>query len=388
MNLLNKTMPWIAGSLLVATSIFGEDRPVRRARSYEHTQVAAKTQMASGYNAPARIDVRGSWDIFAEGSFIYWQLSQDNMELAFSNTTPNSAYVGTTLPQLQGNLVQMDFDYKPGFKIGFGANSCHDDWDSYAEYIRIYTSNTMSTNGSVVSGTTTPSPILPTWGNPFVFPSNAYNSASESWDCNLNFVNWDLARSYYVGQQLTFRPFFGARGAWITQNVHVQYVNSLYPQAGTSVEFLGTMDIYQRNRSWAVGPRIGVETNWMLGQGIRFFGNANGDILYTKYKIQNKTNFLSNDPAFPPIGSNSFFISKETPGTVRTHAELEAGLGWGSYFDNNNWHIDLSAAYSFQVFFDQNMLSLFPDSAMPARTIQSAGNLYAQGLTTTARLDF
>ncbi len=387
MNLLNKTMPWIAGSLLAATSIFGDDRPVRKTRSFEHGQAAAKTQMASGYNAPARIDVRGSWDVFASGSFIYWQLSQDNMELAFANTTPNASYDTTAaVNQLQGNLVQMDFNYKLGVKVGLGSNLGHDDWDSYAEYIRIYTSNTMSTNGSNVSGTTTPSPILPTWGNPFIQPLNAYNSASEGWECNLNIVNWDLARSYYVGQQLTFRPFFGARAAWITQNVHVRYINTGWPNASVAHETLGTLDVYQRNRSWALGPRIGLETKWVLGQGIRFFGNANGDILYTKYKIQNKTNFLFAETA--SAGLNEFVITRETPGTVRTHAELEAGLGWGSYFDNNNWHIDLSAAYSFQAFFDQNMLSMFPDSSMPARTIQPAGNLYAQGLTAAARLDF
>ncbi len=62
--------------------------------------------MQSGYNAPARIDVRGSWDVFASASFIFWQLSQDNMEVAFADSLSNAAY--TTANQVKGNLVQMD----------------------------------------------------------------------------------------------------------------------------------------------------------------------------------------------------------------------------------------------------------------------------------------
>lgn len=381
MNLLTKTTPWVASLLMIAASAFGDDKTCRppQRNSFEQAKKVTKTQMLPAYNAPARIDVRGSWDLYATASFIYWQLSQDNMEVAFSDSLSNAAY--TTSNQVMGNQIAMDFDYKPGFKVGLGLNFEHDDWTTFAEYTRIHASNHKSANANDISGIVTP--LLPTWGHPYVLGTNVYNTASENWHTNLDLIDLDLGRTYYVGTQLTFRPFFGARGAFITQNVHVEYVNTTFTNNGTFVEVPGVLDVYKRLHSWAVGPRAGVDTNWIVGRGFRFFGNANADLLYTKYKIQDKTNFVAT-----ATGTNEFFVSEEHSINLRTHLDLELGLGWGSYFDNNNWHIDLSAAYGFQVFFDQNMFGNYLSASMPGRALTPIGNLYAQGLTATVRFDF
>jgi len=390
MNLLTKTTPWVAGLLLAAAPFYGDDKACRvpPRRSYEQGQKVAKTQMLPGYNASARTDVRGSWDVFASASFIYWQLSQDNMEVAFADTLSNAAY--TTNNQINGNLVAMDFSYAPGFKLGLGVNFDHDDWNSFAEYTRIHSSHSASTNGETLA-TGAPAPLLPTWGHPYVIQTNAYNTASEKWNCHFDFIDLDLGRVYYVGTQLTFRPYFAARSAFITQNIHAQYVNSSFANnTGNFLEVPGVMDVYQRNHSWSIGPRVGVDTNWMVGCGIRFFGNANADVLYTKYRLQNKTTFVATSGVAQvlTLGQNIFHIANERLFALRTHLDLELGLGWGSYFDNNNWHVDLSAAYGFQVFFDQNMFSGFFNSQMPGKVLQPHGNLYAQGLTATVRFDF
>lgn len=390
MNLLMKIMPWVVGSLIAATPIFGDDNaPVQKRRSCEQGQKMTKAQMMPSYNAPARIDVRGSWDVFTSASFIYWQLSQENMQVAFADNLSNADY--TTANQVQGSYVDMNFKYKPGFQVGLGINFDRDDWDAFAEYTRIHTTNTSSTNGTLLTAGSS-APLLPTWGHPYVLGTNVYNTGSESWQCNLDLINLDLGRVYYVGTQLTFRPFFGARSALIQQNVHTQYVNTGFSNGtGLFIEVPGVMNVVQRNHSWSIGPRVGFDTNWLFGQGLRFFGNANADLLYTKYKVQNKTSFVATSAVAGSgiiQGQNLFSITKEKPFALRTHLDLEMGLGWGSYFDNNNWYIDLSAGYAFQVFFDQNMLSTFLNSSMPGRLLNPHGNLYAQGLTATVRFDF
>jgi hypothetical protein len=388
MNLLTKTTPWLASLLTLTASVsFGNDNanpacPPQR-KSFEQTRKVAKKQMQPGYNAPYRIEVRGSWDYYMTGSFIYWQLSQDNMELSFNDKLTNANYI--TNNQIKGDLIPMDFDYRPGYKVGLGMNLDEDNWDAYAEYTSLHASNIASTNGFEISPGVT-GPIFPTWGHPSVIQTNVYNSATESWHCNLDTIDLDLGRGYFVGTQLTFRPFFGLRSAFINQKVHVRYVNTSFMVSPASLEVPGVMNVIQRNRSWSIGPRVGIDTNWMVGLGMRFFGNANADVLYTKYKLQNKTSFI------PTIGTTTgiplFHIARENVFALRTHMDLEMGLGWGSYFDNNNWHIDLSAAYGFQVFFDQNMLTKFVNGSMPGQFEQPNGNLYAQGLTATARFDF
>jgi len=372
---MNKTTPWVAGLLIAATSVFGDDKPnqsmqMRKGCGDTMQQKAAKTQMMPGYNAASRVDVRGSWDVFATASFIYWQLSQDNMDVAFLDELASSSTF------IQGKTSQMSFNFKPGFKVGLGVNLDIDDWDLYAEYTRIHTSNSASAVAKLDAAGAA-APVYATAGHPFVAPTQGYNSASEKWNCNLDFVNLDMGRSYYVGTNLTFRPFYGARGGFITQNTHNHYVSTTFATEGTT-------DVYNRNRSWGVGPRVGVCTDWMLGNGVRFFGGVDTDLLYTRYKVQNKTQFLTKSTGLV----TSSWISRSHVSTVRSHVDLEAGFGWGSYFDNNNWHIDLAAAYGFQVFFDQNMLSTFANSTMRGSIDRPAGNLYVQGLTATVRFDF
>jgi hypothetical protein len=196
-----------------------------------------------------------------------------------------------------------------------------------------------------------------------------------------------LGRNYFVGKNLTFHPIIGARGSFITQSRSVHYKNlpagGLTGTNGGIAANYASNDVYSRVHSWGVGARTGLETNWLLGEGIRIFGNGYADMLYTKYKLQEKSILTLNT-----TGASQYQIGKERIGLVRTHLDLELGLGWGSYFDNNNWHVDLSAAYGFQVFFNQNMFRNYLSGTVAAPGITASGDMTIQGLTVTARLDF
>ncbi len=193
----------------------------------------------------------------------------------------------------------------------------------------------------------------------------------------MDILDWELARSSYVGTKLTFRPFFAARAAWIRQNQNGAF-NTQNDVAGTNLL------LNNKSQSWAVGPRAGLYTNWMLGEGFRMYGNGAGDILFTQYtklKSAQSTQVAS-------VVTNQLTTRQNKLNTIRTHLDLELGFAWGSYFDNNNWHVDLSAGYGFQVFFDQNMFRFFTDGTNVATSLSPNGNLYVHGLTATARFDF
>jgi len=373
MNLPNPKTLWAISLLLATTTLFGQETKKNR-RSFEKNQEIIQCQLVPGYNGPSRIDVRGSWDFSTDLSFIYWQLTQENMEVAFSNNTAASqlpSEAGST-GNAQGNFVELDFKYKPGFKIGFGLNLDQDNWDVYSEYTWLHTTNSTKTQ-RIDSGI-----LLPTWGHPSITGENVFNTAHEKWLCNFDFVDLELARSYYVGSSLTFRPFFGGRAAWIRQSLNVEYVNLSTTLSSPITATPGTQNTILRTRSWGIGPRAGIDTQWNLGQGIRLFGNGSADLLYTRYVVQTKNIF----------GSKSF-ISRENPGYLRAHLDLEMGFGWGTYLDSYNWHIDLSAGYGFQAFFDQNMFRSFGGGdTMMAQSTAPNGNLFAHGLTATFRFDF
>ncbi len=371
MNLLTKTKSWLVASIVTAASTFAQNSKCAPSqKSFEQGHEMMQNQMMAGYNAPSRIDVRGSWDIFASASFTYWQAIQDNMELGVVADVVNPEFPSNG--NIDGSVVNLNFNYKPGFKVALGMNFDHDNWDSLIEYTWFRGSHKTHTS---LDRATAPSTVLfPLVGHPSL---SAYYSGSQKWKIHMDLLDWELARSYYVGTKLSFRPFFAARAAWIRQKLHAEYS----PSSGGT---LLSMNVTDQSHSWAVGPRTGVYTNWMLGEGFRLYGNGAGDILFTQY-----TKLKSSQVQAIEASANLLRkVAQRNLNCLRTHLDLELGFGWASYFDNNNWHVDLTAGYGFQVFFDQNMFRHFDDSQSLVSGVSPNGNLYIHGLTASARFDF
>ena len=330
---------------------------------YDQGHAVCPSQMMAAYNAPANIDVRCPWDVFVTGSFIYWHTSEEGLDIAISSTTaPN-------LPITDGQVERFDFNYEPGFKVGLGVNIGCDGWDGYVEYTWLHF--TERTNVSRPSATGV---LNPMWLHPANNITDAI-SASAKWKFRLDTVNFELARSYYVGTHLTFRTHFGLRLALIDQDFNVGYV----PES--NLEFL--INTKNSSDSWGLGPRAGIQTNWLLGCGFRFFGNAAADILYTRYKVTRKEDD-STDPTTLAVD----LTNNDRLRVLRTHAEMELGFAWGTYFDCNNWHFDLAAGYDFHYFWDQNTFRRFYDDTAVGKSAIDGGDLFLHGLTIKVRLDF
>lgn len=369
MSLFAKTGPWAVAAVLTAASIFGQNSKCAPSqKSFDQGHDMIQSQMMAGYNASSRTEVRGSWDVYATGAFTYWQPMQDNMELGIvSNQT------GLSTSDVNGDLVNAHFGYKPGFQVALGMNFDHDQWDSLVQYT--WFRGTSSTTTSL-NGTDNPDTVLfPSRASPVTEASQSYYSGTQSWKLHMDILDWQLARSYYVGTKLSFRPFFAARAAWIRQGLSAAYTD---PSPESTVASINVSD---KSHSWAVGPRTGIATNWMIGEGFRLFGNGGGDILFTQY-----TKLSNSETKGSPIHK----VNQRKLNTIRTHLDLEFGIAWGSYFDNNNWHVDLTAGYGFQVFFNQNMFRQFFGSSVAnvGQSTSPNGDLYMHGLTTSARFDF
>ena len=128
-----------------------------------------------------------------------------------------------------------------------------------------------------------------------------------------------------------------------------------------------------------IGPRSGVDTDWMIGCDFRIFGNVAGSLVYQNFNNSNKT-IISNPLDDTRDSSNK--VSYITP-----NVEFALGLGYGSYFFNNEWYFDLTVGYDFNYFWNQNMMRHCIDSSFNLVDGDS-GNLYLHGLTVTARVDF
>lgn len=369
MNLFTKTNHWIAISPFIFSSMFGQDDSCCSPKKC--IPIQETFCLTPGYNAPSRTAVQRCWDVYSTASFIYWNPTQENMELGIVSNTSNASYA------VNGNIVNLDFKYQPGFKVGLGMNLDWDHWDTYLEYTWLRGNHKTHTS-LTPSGTKI---LYPTWQIPDASAPKYYDG-KENWQLHMDLLDLELARHYSVGTQLSFRPYFGARAAWIRQDIHVDYLNV------TSIA-LSRKNVYiiEKSHSWAVGPRIGLTSDWMLGKCFKIYGDGSLDILYTQY-----TNLSFSQKATSANGTvisgSLYSIKQKDDHHLRAHLDLELGFGWGTYFADNKWHIDFIAGYEYQVFFNQNMFRSFVDDQALGKAISPHGNLYIHGLTATARLDF
>ncbi len=342
-----------AGSLQAALS------SCKPTNSFEQGHELRQNQMTAAYNAPGRIDVRGSWDLLLTGSYIFWQASEDGLNLGISNASPLVA-----LP-INGHIVSTDFKFKSGYQAGLGIFTELDDWDGRAEYTWLHTRNTVRSNGPEGGG------LIPAWGHPANVANDVF-SGSGRWKLSLSVIDVNVGRSCYIGTRLTFRPFFGIRPTWINQKYVATYATTLTE----------TYQVRSTSNSCGIGPEVGVEMNWLLGYGIRLIGNAEADILFTRYNLRYKEeNSLTPSTLAVNLSQRDIYC-------LRPHSDCSLGLGWGTYFNNYNYHFDLSALYDFQVFLDQNMFVNFVDNVSVGKSTAPNGNLYTQGVTGNLRLDF
>jgi hypothetical protein len=321
------------------------------------------TKIIQGYNAPARVDVNDSWDIFLSSSYLYWQVKEGGMEVAKSFSSSEKL-----------SIKNMNNNFQSGYKVAASSKFCYDDWSVFLEYTRLHEHR--NTQVSAEDGG-------------YLEPFNLYYSALDEDSEKINhatsclkklFFSYDMLdidfnRSCYKGSKLTFLSFFGARGGWIDQKVQVSgdliNTETYAVKQGKSLT---------RSSSWLIGPRIGLDTNWEMGSGFRFFSNGGFSLLYQHFNISFKqSNYLN-------LSKISIF-AKDKIGYLNPNLDFILGLGFRRFFDEKRWNVDLSIGYSFLYFWNQNFLRSFSDKIL--YKIDSAdSSLMIHGLTATLRLDF
>lgn len=337
---------------------------------YDQGHGAESHQMMGGYNAPARHDVNGAWDFFIMADFIYWQPRQDNMAIAID--LPNAAGVNAAVDFNQ-TVIYEKFSWKPGFKVGVGMNFGHDNWGGLVEYTWFH--NTHSTS-SFASNPAGGGVLLMQWLSPTQSTDPGVPiSFSSKWKLGMDLLDFLLQRTHYVGTKLSARVFFGGRATWIDQKFNMTTTLDQANEIGIT-----SFNVRRLSDSWALGPRFGMDLNWMLGWGFSLFSKMAGDISYTKYtKIRFNQDELNN--AGQPGSSGSWKVAQ-----LRPHAEAGFGLGWESYFWDNGFHIQFIATYDFNVWWNQNMMRALCGNLYLFG--EGHGNLYTHGLDLKVKFDF
>ena len=310
----------------------------------------------SGYNQKANINVCGAYDFFVTGTFLWFEAMQEQMELAIEANT-------TTKP---GKVHDFNYDWKPAFKVGAGYNWNYDGWKTYIQYTRLSFSQSSTAIRNADHAT-----MGQLWAAQLT-SAQSVDRAKSRWKLNFNIIDAEKSRPFYSGQKLTFNMHVGLKGGWIRQRINFVARDA------------NNVDYYANYKcdSWLIGPRGGIYSNWLLGNGFRFFGNGAASVFYQKFHKLTALEPEANNPSTLAHG-HTWKLEK-----INGSIEGILGLGVGTYFDRNRWHFDLSVAYEAQLYFNQNMPRVIYMYNVDDENSLKPGNLMLHGLNVTARIDF
>jgi len=326
---------------------------------YQSGEMVRAGQLPGAYNQSATYMCDNGWDVFVTGDYIWWNWTQDTGLLDGSGNVSN---VGTVL---RSNRENMKPGYASGFQVGLGFNMHGmDDWNLYAEYTWYKNSGNSLGRTLIVDDEDT-----------VLFATSDSSNARIKYD-NLDFL---LQRPFYFGKKLTATFATGLKALWISEKRTLN-VDAVVGDLGDLFLLRGDLDLYRKVTSWGLGPKFGIDTSWLLGYGIKFLSNISASVLYTDYTATSDVGIFGDAlDVFPFDAASRKQVSNY--GTLRPIVETYLGLGWGSYFCDNNFHIDLSVGYDFNVFWNHVTKPVLSG-------MDDVGSLYLHGVNVQLRFDF
>jgi hypothetical protein len=299
-------------------------------------------ELPEGYYYPRGGFLAPKGHIYFTAEWLYWRTRQEGMEFATAK--------------------KVDFDFQSGFRVGLGVHLPYDRWDIYVNYTRFNPEGSDRAHGSFY-------PL-------YLFQGAGVQGASvhgahAKWEIEFQNVDVEIGRPFYIAKTLTFRPFFGMKGAWIDQNAHIRYEGGFIP-----VE--QAFRTHFENDFKGAGPLIGVESNWLIGADFSFFGNFATALIVGHFDNEQEQHQLDGAKV---VDLNSDF------NLVSPTVQMIAGLAWDRNFHREQWHVGLSAGFEAQYWWSQNQIEQFTDKDFPIY-VREKGDLTFYGLTLRARFDF
>ena len=353
------------------------------------TDKAEKQEMLQGYNKPARVDTKGKWDLNINVSFLYRYAVEKGLEIA-DFTSRRIPPDGSLI--INEQIIKMDYDYHPAFKIGAGLGSTFDDWDINFYYTRYHSTDSKSeATDPDLAWITDYQYLQPVWVMIFLLAPTEIRGhyAKGQWKLKTDILDFELGRCAYAGKKISIHPYICLRSGRIDQ----KYYNEFIGTSTSGLEY--TIKANNKSDSWIIGPRGGFDTNWCLGKGFSLIGNASGTIFYQKFTTKIDQDLLRVEQSY----YHSTYSAKVKDRFINTNLEALLGLKWGKYFYNKRIHWDLLLGYDFEIYYNQNMIRSVWNSiqttsltafteAGHAHDDGNPNNLMFHGLVLSTKLDF
>ena len=312
---------------------------------------------------------------------LYWKPFVGGTEFAYTDNNPTMDY------PIRGKTKEMDFSMDWGARVGLGYNFSFDGWDLYANYTHFGSGDSKS----VSSGGCNNSLVVPLRGGLCPDPNSARagtfvgTRGKSQYDIDFDSVDVQLGRNYFLSRDLSLRPFWGAKIAWIDLNQVTKYCGTTgvtQPMfCGVDIIPLGpnTYKISEDSDFKGVGPEIGLNSKWFLARGFSFFADTLGALLYGFFDVDHKESFSLN-------GSQRLKLAANTHKMVPT-VQIFSGIAYDIFFDCDRQHMSFRIGYDGQYWWRINQM-LKIDDAAPLKYERWSEDYAMHGLTVSGRWDF
>lgn len=308
--------------------------------------------------------------VYVTADFIYWKARQDGMEYVavFDLNFPSS-----TFTQINIRATEIDFEYKPGFRLGLGGDLPWDGWDLYLNWtwLSFDISSTKTSDKAdlfLIEGLLNEAPFLGT-------------RASINWDFTHNALDFEMGRRLFLSSSLTVRPAWGLKAVWFDDKIkrrldNVESINPNGPGQPGAPEFANfNFDI------WGIGPMLSLAGKWNWVYGLGLVGQFSGAILW--YDLDERTNVqdnnLNNQGGGAAVVSQTNVRLKHSTHRIRPYVQAFVGLDWEWCFIPKWLSVQLAVGYEAQYFWSMIVDPINSHDDLP---------ISFEGLTVKARIDF
>lgn len=300
-------------------------------------------------------------------SLLYWQAHADSIVL-----TNKPSPVFFTDNFTKSHVIHPTFEWDFGYRLGFGYSFPCQDWDLNLDWTHYETSIHQHRSVSSANGL---EGMFPIWAlSDDIIAGDYITDARLHWKINLNLVDIELGNSFSFFNYCDLRPYIGLRAAFVRQHASIHYRGGIFLLSilGEGISLEGTDHIHMKNDFWGVGPRIGIEPEYALGNGFSLYGDAAISGLIGVFSVKQKETYL---------GAERFSRHHHLT-RFRWIGDLSAGVAWNICLFER-YLLGLQLGWEYHIFFDQ--LELKRDKF---GLVSGDRDLSVQGLTLTGKFDF
>lgn len=366
MNRANKIFLTVLGTTIVPLTMHADSNDMSENTPYQPGEIIQEHQLPAGYNASASYDSSNRCGVDINANYIYWNWEQPDFkkgELVLTSATASGSQIGQYI----------DPGYASGFQVGLKVDMPSvDHWNLSSQY-------TWYQNSGNLEVTTDPDHVLRIRSH--ITDSLVYGSGTAHYNINMHFNNLDLLlqRPFYLGTRLFANIAVGLDSYWITQELNTS-ATGFTGSSPSSVTVGASQTVKLNTKAWSLGPKFGLNTNWMLGCGISALANISSSLVYTRYydmSINSSVTYSSSTV------SNVIDSDPNNLNTLRPVTQMFLGLGWNRGFGDDNYRFGLSAGWDFKLLWNYSMIDFTTTNGN-----SGSDNLSLNGLNIQASFDF